>query len=260
MTAPARPPLPWLLAYRLLGLRLPAEYRAWVAEDVASMYFLAWRIGRTTLWLWTLVCLYWFAQTTVYQSPARRLFYQFLLATLALSLLSSGKTLVRRTLRWQRVDKYGRPVEPRGLARLSNPESLVFGAAVLVFLVSGMSLFAYALRPAGAAGAPCRGPSQAVEARIRAGLKEPDAQLVGATAVTSRGVTTVLAVVHRPPGKTPQDRPHVWLVTESTVYELRTAEQAKESATTFEPPPNPERIGIDGLQRVVACHQKARGR
>lgn len=258
VTAPERPPLTWLLGYRVLGLRLPERYRPWVAEDVRSRYFLAWRIGRTTLWLWALVCLYYVAQSATYQPPARRTFVQAMLAALAVALLSSGRTLVRRTLRWQRVDRHGNHVEPRGLSRLDTVESLVFASAVLVSLVGSMSVFANALRPSGPAGAPCRAPSDETESMIRGGFK-PGAEMVKARAVSYGDQTMVAAVVRVPEGE-PPERAHVWIVRGGSVYELRTPEQSEESATTFAPPPDVDRVGVEALRRVVLCLTQERGR
>lgn len=250
MTHPA-PPRPWLIAYRVLGLRLPPEYRAWAAADTQSKAFLNWRIARTTLWAYAGLGLYYVIQSLMHDPPGQTALLQAFLVITALALLSSKNTLVRKTLRWQRVDRHGRPVAPKRLAILENREAVVAGAAVAVLLASAMSVYAYGLRPTGVEAIKCRTPDEETVGRIRAGLKSQDTQLIEPQSIPFAN-TTIVASYYRLSGEE-RDRAAIWVVDGEQVYELRTDEQAKDSPTTFQRPPNLDRVVPDAFARVVKC-------
>jgi hypothetical protein len=245
-----KPPLPWLLAYRVLGLRLPEQYRPWVAEDVARKPFLTWRIGRTIVWEAAFLALYVLGQTTMFQRPhpltVRRLIYGLLI----LALLASGNTLVRRTLRWQRIDKHGHPVAPKGLAVLENHEAALLAVALLVAFTGAAGVFGYALRPTGVSVAPCRGPDAETLAAIRAGLKNDATVIKNPQAISYANGKIVAAVVEQPGKKALFT---AWIVEGGKVFELRQPAQKKESPTTFDPPVRADRVAVDALQRAATC-------
>jgi hypothetical protein len=254
VTHPA-PPRPWLIAYRVLGLRLPPEYRAWAAADTQSKSFLNWRIARTALWLYAGLAVYYVVQSATFAPPGKAKLVQSLLVITAVALLSSKNTLVRKTLRWQRVDRHGRPVAPKRLAILDNREALVGGAAVAVLVASVMAVYANGLRPTGTAAIiksiKCRTPGEDTLGKIRAGLKSADTTIVTPQSIEFQH-TTIVASYYRVAGE-PRDRAAIWVVDGDTVYELRTDEQAKDSPTTFDKPPNLDRVVPDAFARVVKC-------
>src|SRR4051812_39876058 len=181
-----QPPAKWVLAYRLLGLRLPREHRAWVASDVTSASFLTWRVVRTFLWCAVAIGLYVLGQTAMYQQPARRSIIRLLLIGLAYALLASRNTLVRRTLRWQRIDKHGRPARARRVALLDNTEAAALVLAGAILVTGGAAVFGYGLRPSTPAAAPCTKPDLNLANRLRAGFKAKGANLVAPQVVKYR--------------------------------------------------------------------------
>lgn len=252
------PPLSWLLAYRLLGLRLPAEYRPWVARDVANRAFLTWRMGRTFVWGLALIGLFYVADAAIWEPPSRRLLLRIVLVALAAALLASGKTLVRRTLRWQRIDKRGQHVAPKGLAVLDNQQALVLGAAALVAFTGASALAGFALRPTGIAAAKCGKPDAATLDRIRSGLKDSSTALQEPRQLKFDQRKLVTAMVNTPEG---QPRIWLWLVEGPEIFELRTPKE-KNSPTSFEPLPT-SRVDRDlapAVQRLFDClGDRARG-
>jgi hypothetical protein len=250
VTAP-RPPLPWLIAYRVLGLRLPPEHRAWIAEDVAQKTFTGWRSGRTVLWGATFTGLYALAQTAVYEAPAQRTMVRIGLLLLASSLLASRTTLVKRTLRWQRVDKRGRPVEPHKLAVLENGQALVLGLAVLVAFTGAMGVFGFAQRPTGFTVAKCEPLGSELTARVQAAFVKQGSTLQRAQAVAYQKRRVVLAQVVAP-GET-QGLPLLLVIDDGRAMEvLQGTDKAKQHPlTTF--PPAPDKISTDvrGLTPAV---------
>lgn len=246
---PVRPPLPWLAGYRVLGLRLPERYRPWVARDVVSKGFLTWRMSRTFVWLLALVGLYWLTQTLLYERPSGRFMTRLGLVAAAIALLASGKTLVRRTLRWQRVNKHGRPVAPKGLAVLDNVHMVLLGIAVLVAFTGTTSLVALELRPQVAS---CPDASDEIMTRIRLGVKDQETRLYDAKQVDAGGMT-IVALKADIPG---QERNMLWLylVQGDTIYELRQPVQDELSPTSFPTYPNlADRGVLIPLQRIAPC-------
>lgn len=246
---PQGPPLPWLLGYRVLGLRLPDQYRAWVARDVASPMFLTFRIARTYLWCLALIGLLYVGMSAVHEPPGRTRLIQLVLITLAVSLLSSGATLVRRTLRWQRVDRRGRPVKPKGLAVLGNAEAVALGLAVLVAFTSLMALWGFALRPTGYNAVKCRPPDDQLLSRLRGGLKDTATQIERPQTIPM-GQSQLLAAYLRKPGAAKPDL-GFWLVEGETIYELRPASDP--GKTTFQPPPAVDRLAPEAVMRIAGC-------
>jgi hypothetical protein len=251
MSAVTQPPTPWLLGYRLLGLRLPEQHRAWVAEDVASRGYLTWRVVRTALWGLAALGLYVLGQSAMWQQPARRTVIRIALLLLAYALLASRSTLVRRTLRWQRVDKHGRPVRPKGMATLGNAEAALVVALAAILVTAGSAVFGYGLRPSGAAVAPCRKPDATLAAELKSGFKNPAASLVSPQVVKFNNGVVVATFFTTPEKKQPTFA--AFIVDHGTVYELRAPDNAKGAATTFPPPKTTDRISVEALQRAVTC-------
>lgn len=245
------PPLPWLLAYRVLGLRLPQQYRAWVAEDVASKSFLTWRIGRTLLWALGALGLFYVTQVAIHEPPQRKTLIQGVLFAIAFALLSSGKTLVRRTLRWQRIDKHGRPVKPKKLAVLSNFEAGILGLVVVVALTAGLGVLAFALHPTSIAGTKCQPTDPETLSLLRAGLKRKDTKIENPQSLKF-GDSQILAAILRNPG---EDRGLLaaWERKGATLYEYRRAEDADTSRTTFAPPPALDRSASEAIMKLAVC-------
>ncbi|HVF05368.1 MAG TPA: hypothetical protein VNA20_11045 [Frankiaceae bacterium] len=252
LAPPVAPPIGWLLAYRVLGLRLPAEHRAWVAQDVARRRFLTWREGRSFVWGLALVGLYYVAQTAIFEPPQRRTLLRFALLVLATALLPSGKTLVRRTLRWQRVDRRGQPVQPKGWAVLDNREAVVVGVAVLVLFTGATSLYAFARRPTGVAAAKCGKPDEASISLIRSGLKDETTALQEPRQLTFGEKKLFTAMVDGPEGP---PRLWIWLIEGSEVYGLWTPAVAKDNPTSFATLPRERADPALGaaIQRLVEC-------
>ena len=254
MTQP-RPPLPWFLAYRFLGLRLPDEHREWVVEDVAGKHFVSWRIGRALVWSGAAIGAYYLVQSTVHLPPARNTMYRLFLGALAIGLLASRNSLVRRTLRWHRIDRHGRPVPPKRLAMLDNREAVVLGAATVVAVVAGMAAWSHGLRPSGGS---CRKPDAATLQVIRAGLKDQATEIRTPQALPfgREGLRSTMVAAYVKKAGADEPALALWIVTrDSTVYELRGGPQAAQSATTFEPPPPTviDRNGIVAVQTLVTC-------
>lgn len=245
--APPKPPLSWLVGYRLLGLRLPERYRRWVARDVAGKSFVNWRITRIAMWLLTCLGLFALAMDLIYRPLTRRHLFQASAVLLILSLLVSGQTLVRRTLQWQRIDRYGRPVPPRRLAVLGNAEAVLLAVTTLVAFTGASALVAFARRPPG-----CDRADRAVVERLRGAVKEPGTQVDDARQVGFRGQDVVAAYV-TPPGET--RRLWFWFVDGDDIFEIRTEEQAEFSPTTFPPIPRDriDRALGAPLERIADC-------
>ncbi len=249
---PAKPPLPWLLAYRVLGLRLPAEYRLWVAQDVTSKLFLTWRIARTYLWFLVLLGVVYTAATLSDRRPGTTRVVQALLITLAVSLLSSGTTLVRRTLRWQRIDRRGRPVRPKGAAVLSNQEAVVAGALVLVLVAGGTAAVTWLLfRPTGFNAVACRAPDDVLQARLRGGLKDTSQELVRPQQIPLGQSQLVGTYLTKPGDK--NARLAFWLIEGETIYELRDPVKEETAVSTFGLPPAADRLAPEAVRRVFDC-------
>lgn len=253
------PPLPWLVAYRLLGLRLPPEYRGWVAADAAKKSFLNWRSARTVVWGAVFVGLGCVAITLVHEAPPRHWVLRALAAVTIAALLASRNNLVRRTLRWQRIDKHGRPVRPKRLAVLDNNHALVLGAAVLVAFTGGAAVFGHGLRPTGVEAIPCRPPDAETLALLNAGLKSKDTKLIDPQSIPfGTDAQIVVAVVDKPGDD--RNAAGFWIVDGGTVYEIRQPDGAAQSPTTFDPPPSPDRVAVEALQRAVTCLTRSRAR
>ena len=249
-----KPPLKWLLAYRVLGLRLPREYRAWVAKDVTSKGFLTRRIGRSIAWAAFFLVLYYVAQSAIYEAPSldltwRNGMFRAALVALAACLLASGATLVRNTLRWQRIDRHGRAVKPKPktLAIFENEHAVVFGALAIVLFMGASAIFADAfVVPDGPAGEKCRTPKEATMARIRAGLKDQSTEIGNAQEVRFGDSAVVSATA----SKTGAPRRAVfWIVTPNEVFEIAVAE----TITSYPPPDAVDRISGEAIRRVVEC-------
>jgi hypothetical protein len=246
-----QPPAPWVYAYRLLGLRLPREHRPWVAYDVTSAMYLTWRVTRTFLWCSAAVGLYVVGQSAMYRAPAHRSIFRLLLLGLAYALLASRAALVRRTLRWQRIDKHGRPVRARRLALLGNTEAAVLVLAGAILLTGASAVFGYGLRPNTPAAAPCNKPDLTLANRLRAGFKAAGANLVAPQVVKySKG--EVVAAYYTTPAK-PNPQFVGFIVDKAAIYELRAPNAEKSAVTTFPPPPSADRVSVEALQRAVTC-------
>jgi hypothetical protein len=190
------PPLPWLLAYRLLNLRVPEQYRAWVAEDLKGRSFLLWNMLRTTLWVLAGIGLFAVGQQARGSWPTRKSVVFLVIVAIVWGLLSSRKTLVRKTLRWQRIDKRGNPRPPKQLGLLENPEAVALGLVALMLLVSASVLWGNQHRPKPVVKfIPCNQPAPATLDRIKAGITHPDTKLLAAESLTSGTGEEVVALL-----------------------------------------------------------------
>lgn len=256
--AAQRPPTPWYLGYRFLGLRLPAEYRQWVAEDVAGKTYLNWRLVRSFLWGAVLVGCFYLAIWAEYEKLGWRRAVQMLAAAMAYTLLLTRKAVVRRTLRWQRVDKRGRPVAPKGFGLLTQAEGVAAVTALAVLATGAAAVFGYNLNPDGPRGAKCKPPSKEIQARLVAGFKKP-----GVTLVVPRTVKystgQVIATLYREPGEAKATNFIALLVgNDGTIYEVnRQMPNAPDTVTTFGRAPSADRVSSEALIRAVECMSKA---
>ena len=262
MTTPPPPHLQY--AYRLLGIRLPDEYREWVAQDIASKSFLNWRIARRLLGLLVAVGLYAVGQASQFRWPAQKTMFRLVLFAFAVSLLSSGPRLARAALRWQRIDKHGRPVPPRGMGLLDAREGVLLTVLAAVAITNASVLFGYGLRPTGVAGIPCDQPEDDVRARLMAGVTHKGAQLSKATSIKYRNGEVVAALLVVPPAD-PETPPkelsiETWLIQDEQVYSIRKvgtsatdAQKVPPSWASFPDPPAADRVAVDARNRALVC-------
>ena len=255
-----KPPLKWLLGYRVLGLRLPPQYRSWVAKDVTSKRFLTRRIGRSIGWAAFFLLLFYVARAAIYEAPSLKLefgnsFLRLAFVVLAACLLSSGATLVRNTLRWQRIDRHGRPVRPRpkSLAILDNQHAVVLGVLVAVLFTGASAVYTdKAVVPDGPRGAKCQKPKVATMARIRAGLKDQSTKIENPQEVRWNNSSVVAATVD---GAGQARKGVFWIVTPSEIYELALGDQR---VTTYETPTaSVDRVVGEAIQRIAMCQRDA---
>lgn len=250
LAAQAAPPLPWLLGYRVLGLRLPEQYRPWIARDILTKPFLFWRMSRTFVWLMAFVGLYVVAMRLVAnQTPSGLFLARLALVAVAVSLLASGQTLVRRTLRWQRVNRHGRPVSPKGYAVVGNAHAALLAAAVLTAFTGGVSVFAWSKRPV---TVKCDEADDEVMTRLRLGLKNPDTTLSDTRQVET-GNKKLVAVKAKVPGET-QTMYWLYLFEGDNVLELREGVLDEQSPTSFPAYGGNIDRGLNvPLQRIALC-------
>lgn len=190
------PPLKWLIAYRLFGVRLPPEYATWVVHDASSPMFLWWRSARTFVWLQAFIAMFAVGRLIAYDEWLTRTWLIRLeLVSLAVVLFSSRDSLIRRTLRWQRIDKRGNPVEKvKPVARLENRDAALLGVLVLALVVAGGYVYGYGERPTGVAALPCREADPNVLDDIAAKKRHPTVKYVTTRMVMANGTAVVLAV------------------------------------------------------------------
>jgi hypothetical protein len=256
VTSPA-PPLKWLIAYRLFGVRLPEEYRAWAAEDATTKFFPVWRTARTFLWGMALLGLYALAQAKTYQAPARSTLIRGALGILAFAILGTGPMQVRRALRWQRVDKHGNPVHPRGLARHGNVEAAVVLALVAMLWTGGAAVFGYGLRPAKGAfeDVPCQTPDDETMSLITGGLTHKKATFMAARSITFHTGVMVGGLLTEPndkPGPLKKSFSYeTWIVEAGQVYVY--SDRATKSWSSFPPAPAADRVAQEAAKRVATC-------
>jgi hypothetical protein len=258
------PPLTWLIAYRLFGVRLPEEYRAWAAEDTKSKLFPVWRTARTFLGLLALIALYAIAQTKMYQAPAQWTLKRCALGALAVAILGTGPMQVRRTLRWQRVDKQGNPVRPRGFARHGNVEAAGVLVIVALLWTGGSALLGYGLRPAASAfdGVPCQTPDQATMSLINAGLTHQKATFMATREITFQTGVMVGGLLTEPPSDKPDPKTKLklpgfsyetWIVEGGEVHLYNDNDRKEPTWTKFPPATAVDRVASEARARVAFC-------
>ncbi|MDQ1710774.1 MAG: hypothetical protein QOE45_224 [Frankiaceae bacterium] len=252
MTQP--PPRHWLLGYRLLRLRLPEQYRAWVAEDVEGRAFMPWQVARTLLWLVAAIVLYAVGQRATYRWPGGRTLVYLLIVAVAYAAFGSRATLVRKTLKWQRVDRRGNPRAPKRLALLGNVEAVLLAVAVLVAFTGAAALLGAALRPA--AVAECLPPDPDTLQRITAGISQPGTSVVVARSLpdsTGELVGVILRKNTKAPGaKTAESRLELIEVEGPQIYAFKF--KGITSWMSFPEPPKTTDQAITGaLRQVVLC-------
>jgi hypothetical protein len=254
------PPRNWLLAYRLLNLRVPEQYRAWVAEDLKGLPFLVWNMLRTALWLLAGVALFAIGQHAAWDWPSRKSLLFLVGGALLWALLSSRKTLVRKTLRWQRIDKRGNPRPPKRLALLDNREAVALGLVALMLLTGASAVWGTHKRPKVETFVPCDQPDAATMARIEAGITHPDTKVYLAQSLTSATGEQIVALVLQEnkaaPGATrPTSQIEVLIVQGARITALRFK---VEGWTRFPAPARTDRIAAEITTRLFTCLGKAR--
>lgn len=243
-----QPPTSLLLAYRLLGIRLPREYDAWVAHDVTTRTYVWFRTLRTVLWGVVAIGLYAIAYRSAFQWPKRARLIQLGFVVVAYSLLWSGKSLVQRQLRWQRINRHGRPVKPRSTAILENAEAAIAVALAAIVLTGGSAAYAYHTRPAIAS---CAKPHADLLERIHAGLTKDGAEFVVAREASFSGGKVIAATMRATSTdpKRKEDRSfEVWLVLDSGIYSY-----TETHWSSFGKPPVLDRIAGEAVRVAVDC-------
>lgn len=250
------PPRNDLLAYRYLGLRLPQEYRPWVAADVADKRFLTHRIVRTLLWEAVLLGLWAVGHHAGRgEWPAKLSVIRFGLVMLAYALFSSRDALVKRTLQWQRIDRNGAPVARlKRMGLFEQKEAALLAVAALVLWTGGAYVGGYGLRPTGIAAIPCREASPATLDRIKAGfVKDQDITFVTTRTVPYPGGEIVVGIVNTPKRGTDKKQAFEgWLVTGEGIARLG----GTEPVTTFAEAERADRAAGPALKRAVECLEK----
>ncbi len=261
MAGVTTPPAHLQYAYRLLGVRLPREYDAWVAQDVASKSFLNWRTVRRLLWLLTAIALYTVGQTMTHQRPDRVTLVRLGLGAVAVSLLSSGTRLGRRALAWQRIDKRGRPAAPRGLGLLTQVEAALAVVLLAIGVTHVGALLGHAQRPTGAAASiPCDETSRETIDRLLAGVNRKDARVERAKSIRFRGGELVSAVLSAPDEKDPEKRVpalEVWLVEGERITTLPRDPKEPPTWSTFPEPEAADRVAGEARTRALRCLAQA---
>jgi hypothetical protein len=255
-----RPDRAWLLGYRILGLRLPEQYRSWVAEDVRSKSFTWLRTLRTALWSLVLAGLFCVGMRLGLRHwPSKVTLYRLGAGVLAVALLSSRDALVRRTLRWQRVDAAGLPVEePKRLARLSSAEGAMLAILALVVWTGAATAFGYGLRPTGPVAAPCRAPDAATTNAIAAGLTVKGGSIQTIRAVHYPAGTMVAGLIAAPGLEKPKFA--AWVVVGDKTYRFKIGD---EQTSKFDLAPKTAlttQASSDALKRAVECLGQAAAR
>lgn len=270
-----------LLGYRLLGLRLPAEHHGWLLGDAASRTFLLWRSLRTFLWAEVVLWLVLLGRSVTLGSwPAwgegprewvRSWPFRFQLIIVAVVLFSSRDVLVRRVLRWHRIDKHGRPVENvKPFARLSNLEAVALGAVVLVLCGAGGAVYGNTQVPRGVRAAPCREADPNVLDRIRAGQTNTKAKYIRTRMVVQGDAAVVMALTETGELVTPTPRPgaptptasasprpevlaEIWVVRTDGVQRFGDLPKATTGFPTIDAR---DRKYYDAISRVAECMNK----
>jgi hypothetical protein len=250
------PPRNLLLAYRLLGIRLPDEYRPWVAADVRTRSFLWWRIARTALWLFVAFAVLFTAlRLGAAHSPLRRTHLIFIGAgILVYALLGSRKVLMRKMLQWHRIDADGMPVEPEKTGRLTQWEAAGLVVVMLVAVAGVSYVYGYGLRPTGVRAAKCRTAPPELVQQLEFGLRGNDPHIVTTSQITNGETTAVVGVVKIT--GLDQEKLGIWIVRNGAIYSVQgTTNLAK---TTFPAPPQNavDRATGDAFVRASDCLRK----
>lgn len=261
-----RPPLALLVAYRVLGIRLPAEYHPWVLRDAAAKTFLTWRSLRTFLWGEVLVGLGFLGYYLMLDKwPSRTWQIRSQLFVLAVVLFSSRDALVRRTLRWHRIDKHGRPVaKVKPFARLSNLEAAALGVAVLAATTGVGALVGEAQKPRGILALPCREADPNVLDQITARKTNTTAKYLTTRMIRTGDVTVVIAITDLgvPPSPSPSAQPapsgspkitplpELWILRTDGIFRLGDEPKA---TTDFPVLAKPDRGLNSAISRAAQC-------
>jgi hypothetical protein len=250
-----RPPAKLLLAYRLLGVRLPEEYHPWVLHDAAAKTFLTWRSLRTFLWGEALVGLAFLGYyLRLDRWPTRAWQIRAELVVLAVVLFSSRDALVRRTLRWHRIDKHGRPVaKVKPFARLSNLEAVALGVAVLALTTGVGAAVGEAQKPRGIAALPCREAEPAVFDRIRAGAPKDQKYLTTRMVRYGPQDDIVIAALVPDPADEKKATFEAWVVRGERIERVVEKDDTK-TTTRFPKVSTPvDKQAVQAVERVARC-------
>lgn len=242
-----------------------------MVQDTASKSYLPWRNLRGLIsgeLLYGLAVLGY--RLGLGKLPATKQLYLGQLGVIAWVLLSSRDTLVRKTLRWHRIDKRGRPVaNPKPMARLGNREAAALAAAALVAWTGAAFVAGNFNRPTGIRAAPCREADPAVLDRITA--RKTNAKAVYATTrmVRYKDVDVVVALIDldgnlEKPSPPPSPAPspsgsaapkddktiEAWIVTDLRVERLGNDPKATTDHPAIE---KPDSALNPAIERVAIC-------
>jgi hypothetical protein len=202
----------------MFAIRLPEEHRPWAAQDVVTLRFLTWRIVRSIVVCLLLLGLAVVGFHSTNRWPSRTHVLIGVLVCVVFGLLSSRKTLIRKTLRWQHVDKHGNPSHPAGaFVRLGNAEAALLAVVGLVLWAAASAVLGYGTRPTTLPAAKCDPVDAATTGRIEGAFKAKGTTISLSRLVTYEGGAVVATIV-KPPDK--EAKFAAFVSEDGTLYEL----------------------------------------
>lgn len=143
---PGDPPLRVKVLYRVLNWRVPPEWRAWAARDIASPRFRRHYVARIMGWFLVGLVINWIVNRVVLDPGVhyhRNYLFTGLLISTILLVATRGSLFERRrrkAFRWQRVTPDGEPLPPgTGGGRAGNG-AVVLSVALILASVTALNV------------------------------------------------------------------------------------------------------------------------